>query len=442
MHPTRLLLCLAALLTSTAWPAAPPSADDVHALQLDNGLKILVWPVHDIPNVAIYNWVRVGSRNEAPGITGLAHFFEHMMFNGTSTRAQGEFDRTLEAQGGSSNAFTTADLTVYQDWLPRSALAQMFELEADRLQNLAFDPKVIENERAVVYSERRLRVDDDPAARLQEQVQATAFLAHPYGIPTIGWPSDIERWRLEDLKQFFATYYAANNCTFVLVGDLDPKEVFALAHRTLAQLPKRTPPPAVRTAEREQTGERRLRLEVDTQSPALQFAYHALAATHAHRPTLELLMRILADGTSSRLHRRLVEEDKLAISVDVSAQAGFDPSLVWFFLTLPEGADASAAEHAFDEEIDRVLTHGVTQAEVDKAKQLQLAGFWRGLATIDGKAQALGRYEVLHGDYRKLFSAPEEYEGVTREAVDAIARQILRKTQRTVGLVEPARAGS
>ena len=171
--------------TCAALPAAAqvPGADQVQAVTLANGMQVIVWPDHDIPNVALFNWVHVGSRNEVPGITGLAHFFEHMMFNGTTTRPQGEFDRVLEANGARNNAFTTNDVTVYQDWLPRAALATVFEVEADRLRNLAFDPKVIESERGVVHSERRLRVDDSFVGRLQEQVQATAFLAHPYQHP-------------------------------------------------------------------------------------------------------------------------------------------------------------------------------------------------------------------------------------------------------------------
>ena len=189
---------------------------------LANGMQVIVWPDHHIPSVALFNWVRVGSRNEGSGTTGLAHFFEHMMFNGTAHRSQGEFNRLLEASGGSNNAFTSQDVTVYQDWFPRSTLELVFELESDRLANLAFVPKVVEKEREVVYSERRLRVEDSNPAFLDEQVQATAFIAHPYRIPTIGWPSDINAWTLGDLQNFYHTWYAPNNCTLVLVGDVEP----------------------------------------------------------------------------------------------------------------------------------------------------------------------------------------------------------------------------
>src|SRR3954467_332209 len=204
-------LCLTAAAGAANKPAktAPatqvPGAEQVSSMTLANGMKVIVWTDRDIPNVALYNWVRVGSRNEVPGITGLAHFFEHMMFNGTSKRAPGEFDRSMEAQGGSNNAFTTDNVTVYQDWIPRSALDLVFDLESDRLEHLSFDPKVVESERGVVYSERRLRTQASHDALLPEQVQATAFVAHPYQIPTVGWPADIKSWKIEDLQKFFRT---------------------------------------------------------------------------------------------------------------------------------------------------------------------------------------------------------------------------------------------
>ena len=188
-----------------AWaaPASVAGADQIVARTLPNGLKVVVWPDHDIPNVAMYTWYRVGSLNERPGITGLSHYFEHMMFNGTKTRAPGEFDRVMEASGGSNNAYTSSDVTVYQNWFPSSATQLIFDLEADRMRQIDFDPKVVESERGVVYSERRSSVDNDNFGTLLEQMQATAYVAHPYQIPTIGWPSDIEGWKIEDLQAYY-----------------------------------------------------------------------------------------------------------------------------------------------------------------------------------------------------------------------------------------------
>jgi zinc protease len=428
---------LAATIACACAPATAqvPGADQVQAVTLANGMQVIIWPDRDIPNIALFNWVHAGSRNEVPGITGLAHFFEHMMFNGTATRPQGEFDRVLEANGARNNAFTTSDVTVYQDWLPRAALATVFEAEADRLRNLAFEPTVIESERGVVYSERRLRVEDSLVGRLQEQVQATAYLAHPYGIPTIGWPSDIQSWRIEDLKSFFATNYAPNNCTLVLVGDVDPKNAITLAKQYFESIPAHAPPEAIRTKEPVQEGERRVSIEAEAQSPLLQFAYHSLSGADPRQPALELLTRILTDGDASRLHRVLVEEQKLAISADSYIDRGFDPGLAWFLLTLPAGADTQKAEAVFDSEIERLRDGGVTAQELTRARSQALADFWRGLATIDGKAQALGSYAVLQGGYQRLFDAPRGYESVTADDIRKLATELLRPGNRTVGVL-------
>ncbi|HKU16798.1 MAG TPA: pitrilysin family protein [Steroidobacteraceae bacterium] len=428
---------LATALGASASPVAAqvPGADQVQAVTLANGMQVIVWPDRDIPNVALFNWVHVGSRNEVPGITGLAHFFEHMMFNGTSTHPQGDFDRILEANGARNNAFTTNDVTVYQDWMPRGALQTVFDLEADRLRNLAFDPKVIESERGVVHSERRLRIDDSYIGRLQEQVQATAFVAHPYGIPTIGWPSDIASWSIDDLKTFFATNYAPNNCTLVLVGDFDPQSALALARQYFEPIPAHAPPKPILTKEPVQQGERRVSIEADAQTPLLQFAYHALSGADPRQPALELLTRILTDGDASRLHRVLVEEQKLAISADSYVDRGFDPGLAWFLLALPAGGDTQKAEAAFDREIERLSKDGVTAQELTRARNQALADFWRGLATIDGKAQALGTYAVLQGGYKRLFEAPRAYESVTADDIRKLAVELLQPTNRTVGVL-------
>ena len=410
------------------------------SITLANGMTVIVWPDRDVPSVALYNFVRAGSRNESPGTTGLAHFFEHMMFNGTSRREPGEFDRIMEGQGGSNNASTSDDLTIYQDWFPKTALETIFDLEADRLSNLAFVPEVVESERHVVYSERRLRTEDDTQGRLMEQVQASAFLAHPYGNPTIGWPSDILSWTSEDLGKFFTTYYAPNNCTLVISGDVEPDAIFALARKYFEPIPAQTPPPPIRTKEPEQQGERRVVVEAEAQTPLLQFAYHSLAAADADMPALELLMRILTDGDSSRLYRALVEQQKVAIAVDGYWQEGFDPGLAWFFLTLPSDGDAAAAEAAFTQELGAVARDGVTAAELNKAKSLVTADFWRALATIDGRARVLGTYAVLHGDYRKAFEAPQQYEEVTVEKLKELAGRLFVTRNRTVGVLVPPAA--
>jgi len=432
-----LFLTLGSLSAAAQAAASVAGRDAVRAITLANGMKVIVWPVQNIPSVALYNWVRAGSRNEAPGITGLAHFFEHMMFNGTTRREPGEFDRMMEARGGANNAFTSDDVTVYQDWFPREALDLVFDLESDRICNLAFVPKVIESERGVVYSERRLRVEDNSQGLLSEQVQAAAFVAHPYHFPTIGWPSDIQSWRIEDLQKFFKTYYAPNNLTLVLAGDLVPERVFALARKYFEPIPRQAPPEPVRSREPEQLGERTIVVRRKAQTPLLQYAYKAPAAADERAPAVSLLLAILVDGDASRLHRLLVEQKNVAIEVSGHWQEGFDPGLFWLYLTLPEGADPQSVQAILDRELDNVVARGVTDLELTRAKNLVEAGFWKKLATIDGKAQLLGEYEVFHGDWLKMFDAPAQFERVTREQVQAVAREILDRSKRTVGVLVP-----
>ncbi len=431
-------LILAALLVNAgafgvSLAAAVP--DEIETRTLDNGLKIIVWPDHDIPNVVMYNFVRAGGRNEYPGTTGLSHFFEHMMFNGTSTHAPGEFDRVMQAAGGASNASTSSDVTVYQDWFPRTALDVVFGLEADRLQNLAIDPEVVESERGVVYSERRTRIDNNNMLKLVEQVQATAFVAHPYQFPVIGWPSDIEAWTQEDLVSFFHTYYAPNNCTMIFTGDVTPDEIFTLADEYFAPIPAQEPPGRVRTIEPEQSGERRILIETDAQTPLLHIAFHAGSANDPDTLPMSLLLNILVGGDSSRLHRLLVEEEQLAISVSGSQHEGFDPGLVYFYMTLPPGGDPAIVERRVLDELQRVANDGVTEAELDKARNIILAGFWRGLATINGKASALGNFEVFNGNYEKLFELPDDIEDVTAEHMQEVAAKIFRPGNMTVGVL-------
>lgn len=441
------LACALALAASSitalaAQPAAGvPGSEAIASKTLANGLKIVVWPDHDIPNANYYTFYKVGSRNEYPGITGLAHFFEHMMFNGTTRRKPGEFDRTMEAAGGSNNASTSNDLTIYTDWFPSSALETIFDLEGDRMANLAFDPKVVESERGVVYSERRSSVDNDNFGTLMEQMQATAFTAHPYQFPTIGWPSDIEHWKADDLRKFFKTYYAPNNAVLVIAGDVQPAQVFALADKYLASLPKQPEPTPVTTVEPEQQGERRLVVErADAQSPIVAYAFHSgMGAGSKDHPALELLATILSQGDSSRLHQRLVEREQAAVDAGAFAEAGFDPGLLWVYAMLPPGGDTSKVEALLDDELAKVARDGVSAAELDKARNLKLAGFWRGMATINGKARALGTYEVFNGDYRKAFDAPAAFAAVTAADIQQLAKKILRVQNRTTGILMPVK---
>jgi len=445
-----LVLLLAALLVGRLFPEPPVIIDDsptmqasaiigvppeIQSVTLENGLEIIVWPDHDIPNVALYYFVRAGSRNERPGITGLSHFFEHMTFNGTSDLDPGEFDRIMEAAGGWNNAYTNSDVTVYTDWFPRSALETIFGLEADRLQNLDFDPEVVEKERGVVYSERRTNIDNNNLRKLLEQVVATAYVAHPYQFPTIGWPSDIESWTEQDLVDFYRTYYAPNNITMVVTGDVTVEEVFDLAEEYLEDIDAQDPPETVRTVEPEQQGPRRVAIETDAQTPMLHVAFHAFAANDPQTLAMTLLLNILVDGDSSRLHQSLVEEEQLAVAIGGLQFEGFDPGLVYLYLVLPPDGDLATVEVRLFEELQRVVDEGVTDAELAKARNIMLADFWRELATIDGKAEALGRTAVFHDAYERLFDLPQAIETVSLDDLRAVAAAVLRRNNATMGVL-------
>ncbi|MBI2214066.1 MAG: insulinase family protein [Acidobacteria bacterium] len=436
-----LLAAIPSLAIAAPAAAKPDLASEIRETTLANGMHVIVWPDRDIPNVAMYIWYRVGSRNERPGITGLSHFFEHMMFNGAKKYGPGEFDRVMEANGGANNAYTSTDVTVYQNWFPKSAMELIFDLEADRIENLAFDDSIVQSERGVVYSERRLRVDNSNQGLLNEQVQAAAYVAHPYTFPVIGWPSDIEAWSKKDLQDYFRTYYAPNNATMIVVGDVAADEVFSLAKKYIEPIPAQKAPDPVRTVEPEQSGERRVTFTKDAQVPLIQVAWHIGRANDPNAETLDLLQAILTRGDSSRLHQRLVEQDQLALGVGAFQDPrGFDPGLLWIAMTLSAGADPVKAEKILDEELAKIAKDGPTEAELRKAKNIQVADFWRSLKTINGKAQALGSNETFRGDWRQLFSAPDRYEAVTAEQVKQVAASVFRSTNRTVGVLMPPAA--
>jgi zinc protease len=424
------LLDLGPKMAASTVSAVPP---EIRSVTLDNGLEIIVWPDHDIPNVALYYFVRAGGRNESPGITGLSHFFEHMMFNGTDDLEPGEFDRIMEAAGGQNNAYTSNDVTVYQDWFPRSALEVIFALESERLQNLAFDPEAVETERGVIISERHTTVDNNNISKLLEQVRATAYVAHPYQFPIIGWPSDIESWTRDDLERFYRTYYAPNNIVLVVVGDVTPKEILDLAEEYFEDIPEQDPPADVRTVEPEQQGERRIVVESDAQTPLLHIAFHAGSAADPETLAMNLLLSILVDGNSSRLHRLLVEEEQLAISIGGFQFEGFDPGLVYFYATLPPGGDLQRLEARIMDELARVADAGVSAAELEKARNIALAEFWRSMATISGKAAGLGEAAVFQGGFERLFDLPGDIEAISAADLKAVAASVFRRSNATIG---------
>ncbi len=423
-----LLLCLATVA------AAQKFAVKTHTLR--NGMKILVQEDNSIPSVALYIFYRIGSRNERPGTTGLSHFFEHMMFNGAKKYGRGAFDQVMEANGGANNAYTSNDVTVYQDWFPPATLELIFDLEADRIRDLAFDPQVIESERGVVASERR-NGEDSPFNVVNEQLNAAAYTAHPYQWPVVGWMVDIQNWKMEDLKNHFRMGYSPSNATMVVVGAVKQEDIVRLAQKYIEPIEAHDPPPPVTTKEPEQPGERRVTVRKEAQLPVLAIGYHVPETKHPDYYPLRVLDTILSSGQSSRLYQRVVDKDQLALRVNTGVDEAFDPTLFGITAQPKAGIAPEAVEKAIYEELDKIKTGGVTDQELEKSKNILLADFYRTMKTINGKANAIGTYEVFFGDYNKLFNAADDYAKVTKADVQRVAQQYFSENNRTVATLIP-----
>ena len=432
-----LVLVAAFLIGAPVWGQAE---FPVATKTLKNGMKVLVQTDHSIPNVALYIFYRVGSRNEGPGTTGLSHFFEHMMFNGAKKYGPGELDKVMEANGGANNAYTTRDVTVYQDWFPRSALPLIYDIEADRIRDLSFDPAKIKSEREVVASERRLRTDNDNGGLLDEQLWATSYIAHSYQWPVVGWMSDIEHWTMEQLKHHFEMGYAPNNATMVVTGDVSPEEIFALCEKYIEPIPSHVPPPPVVTVEPEQMGERRLVVRKSAQLPLVLVAYHIPQTNNPDYYALNVLRTVLFQGESSRMYQRLVDKDQIALDVSSSVEPAFDPTIVEVVAQPKQGVNPQKCEKAMYEEFENAKNAMISDTELGKAKNIRLAEFYREMRTINGRANTIGTYEVFFGDYKRLFDAAKNYSAVTKEDAQRVAKAYFGANNRTVATLIPDNA--
>jgi zinc protease len=427
-----LSLTLSALSLSAAF-----KKEDVQVHMLDNGLKVLLVEDHGIPSVALYTFFRVGSRNERTGLTGVSHFIEHMMFNGTPKIGPGEFDRRMEFRGGSNNAFTSDDMTGYTDWFPPAALEAMIEMEADRIQDLAFVPEVLESERGVVASERRLGVENSNDAILSENVRATAIMAHPYHWDVIGWMSDILSWRRDEILAYYRTYYAPNNAVLVVVGDIDPAGTLALIRKYYGPVKASPPPPPVSTVEPPQMGKKTVLIRKEAQTPSFMAVWHAPSARQADFLPLAILAKPLLEGESSRLYRRLVREEELAIDVGGGIQETIDPLLFTIEVKPRPDADLDKIERIVDEELAKVKSDGISAREYAKALNIIRNDFYMSLQTIAGKANQLGATELVYGDFAKLFTLMDDYGAVPLERIREVAGEYFTDDNKTVGKLVP-----
>jgi zinc protease len=415
---------------------AQMKADDVKTFTLTNGMKFLIVEDFSIPNANMYLFYKVGSRNEYQGITGLSHFFEHMMFNGAKKFGPKLFDQTMEFNGGANNAYTTENVTVYTNWFPAVSSEVIFDLEGDRISSLSIDPSMVESERGVVLSERRTGLENSPWRLLSQSVQATAFQEHPYHWPVIGYEDDMKNWTQQDLERYFKTYYAPNNCVVVVSGAIKLEKVKEFAEKYLELIPAQPAPPIVHIVEPEQTGERRIIVKKEVATPYLMIGYHTPESKNDDYYALNVLSSVLSNGNSSRLYASLVDQKQLATQVFTDFGDSFDPNLFNIYAVANKDVKEGDLEQAIYTEIEKIKKEGISEKELQKIKNQKLMEFYNQVETINGKSNNIGTYEVFFGDYKKMFNAPANYNKVTIADVQKVAQKYFTKSNRTVGVLK------
>ncbi len=429
--------------TTTTAPTIEKGDSRTHVYQLDNGLKVIVREDHRAPVVVSQVWYKVGSSYEPNGITGISHLLEHMMFNGTKTHPPGEFSRIISANGGRENAFTGQDYTAYFQQLERSRLKVSFELEADRMHNLVIKADEFAKERQVVMEERRMRTDDNPNALTDEQFNAAAFTNSGYHHSVIGWMNDIEAITIDDLRHWYHRWYAPNNATLVVVGDVTGAEVFKLAKQYFGPVPANDAldirPPAV---EPEQLGPREVVVKAPAKLPYLLIGYK-VPALHGAQETwepyaLEVLAGILDGGTSARLSRDLIRGDQIASSVD----AGYDiggrlPGLFVLDGTPNDGKTTADLGQALSKQIKTLQDELVPENELDRVKAQVIAEDVYDRDSVFYQAMKLGMYETVGLSWQDVGRYVDNIKQVTPGQVQAVARKYLTDDHKTTATLVP-----
>ena len=400
--------------------------------RLGNGLTVLTLVDRSAPTVSYHTWFRVGSRHERPGKTGLAHLFEHLMFNETRNHPPGDFDRLMERAGAEANAATWTDWTCYYENAPRNALPLLVELEADRMSNLVLRTPQVTSEKEVVANERKLRVDDDIEGKALELLYDNAFRRHPYRWPTIGWMDDIRGFTVRDCREFYRTHYAPSNATVVIAGDFDEQKALSLVQRHyggLSGAPTVDPPRP--SKEPRQRAERVRQLVAPTPTEKLLIGYHAPSFADPDTPALIIANEVFFGGQSSRLHRLFCVEKEIALSVRGSISPFIDPGLFEMWIFLREGKRMAEALQLLDREIARLSSDGPTPVELEKAiSQLELS-FLHSMETAGGKAEHIGFYETVAHDGAAVFDRLAAYRNVAAADVTRVASKYLRPSRRT-----------
>jgi zinc protease len=433
-------LVAVAVVAGMAWAlpaAALPYAERVRETVLPNGLKLIMLEDHKAPVVVFQIYYRVGSRNESLGHTGLSHILEHVMFKGTDTVGPEEYSKIIQRNGGRTNAWTTDDATTFYATLASDRVGVVIDLESDRMAHLKLTDEVFLPERSVIMEERRLRVDSNPVDDLFEQLSSTAYAAHPYEIPVIGWMSDIAQTTLADALQHYRTYYIPNNAFIVAVGDFDAAALTAQVGAAFGPIASRVPPPPVRAIEPPQHGERRVELKRAAQLPYIALAHHVPNLRGGDAAALEVLEAVLSGGDSARLHQELVYHLRLAREAGADYDyTTIDPGLFTVYAQPLPGKSAAAVEAALRRELARAADAPPSPRELEKAKNGIEAQFVFAQDSLFYQAMLLGEYEVA-GDWRRIDDYLSTVRAVTADDVWRVARIYLQPDNRTTAVLIP-----
>ncbi|MCH8858451.1 MAG: insulinase family protein [Proteobacteria bacterium] len=425
--------------------AAPPPALAANATQytLDNGMMIVVVPDRRAPVVTHMVWYRVGGIDDPPGLSGVAHFFEHLMFKGTDKTPPGELSRIIARNGGQDNAFTSHDYTAYFQRIASDRLRLMMELEADRMVNLNLSEENVATEREVVREERRLRTDSNPTARAQEQIYAALYLSHPYGRPVVGWDEEIQNIGREEAIRFYNTHYAPNNATLIVVGDVDPEEVLALAREIYGPIPARELEPRAPLENPPRLAETRIDIEdPDLRLPALMRVYRVPSYGNGDAgvaESLNVMTTILGGGATSRLYRELVVERQLAVSAGAwYSGTARDAADLGVYAYPRDGVSFDELEAAMDEIIDGMKTATPEPGEFTRVKTRLIAAYTYAQDSQYLQSRDYGTALSIGLTVEDVEEWPNRIEAVTPENVQQAAQDYLIRKEAVTGRLSPA----
>ena len=412
----------------------------VQRYTLSNGLTVLLHPDATVPTISYNTWFRVGSRYEKPGTTGIAHLFEHMMFKGAKRYTNKEYDRVLQANGGTNNAFTTHDYTGFYVMVPSTKLELAIDMESDRMENLQITPENLKSEREVVKEERRWRVDNQVLGVMDEVKFGSLFKVHPYRWPVIGYMTDIDNITIEDCRKFFDTYYSPSNAVVVIAGQFDPEVAKKLIEKYYGKIVTHPVPTPATVTEPDQLAERKVVLKKDVQSDYLNLSWVVPGAGAREAYALDLLAAVIGEGTASRLQRRLVHDLQLASDLHVSNDSMKDYGVFNIDVRMGTKKPYRKALPVIEGVLSHILNEPLTADEVTRARNTVLKNYIDGMKTVHGRAQSLEINEVVLGDYRRVFTDVEIYQQITADEIQKAAKKYLTKVRRNTISAEPGAA--